>query len=143
MIKNALNFYWSTTPIGQVINIADKYLTDTHKPNVSITELEQSAMEAKITGEVLTNQAKVQQEQAIATRILLAEVVEIEEYYDISGQGNLGLSADGASETITLGASLQGKKISKRVIKFSGFNNNVSEETLNNMMLSQKSEETQ
>ena len=129
MIKNALNFYWSTTPIGQVINIADKYLTDTHKPNVSITELEQSAMEAKITAEVLTNQAKVQQEQAIATRILLAEVVEIEEYYDISGQGNLGLSADGASETITLGASLQGKKISKRVIKFSGFNNNVSEET--------------
>ena len=123
MIKNALNFYWSTTPIGQVINIADKYLTDTHKPNVSITELEQSAMEAKITAEVLTNQAKVQQEQAIATRILLAEVVEIEEYYDISGQGNLGLSADGASETITLGASLQGKKISKRVIKFSGFNN--------------------
>lgn len=100
-------------------------------------------MEAKITAEVLTNQAKVQQEQAIATRILLAEVVEIEEYYDISGQGNLGLSADGASETITLGASLQGKKISKRVIKFSGFNNNVSEETLNNMMLSQKSEETQ
>ena len=143
MIKNALNFYWSTTPIGQVINIADKYLTDTHKPNVSITELEQSAMEAKITAEVLTNQAKVQQEQAIATRILLAEGVEIEEYYDISGQGNLGLSADGASETITLGASLQGKKISKRVIKFSGFNNNVSEETLNNMMLSQKSEETQ
>ena len=143
MIKNALNFYWSTTPIGQVINIADKYLTDTHKPNVSITELEQSAMEAKITAEVLTNQAKVQQEQAIATRILLAEVVEIEEYYDISGQGNLGLSADGASETITLGASLQGKKISKRVIKFSGFNNNVSEETLNNMMLSQKSEESQ
>ena len=143
MIKNAVNFYWSTTPIGQVINIADKYLTDTHKPNVSITELEQSAMEAKITAEVLTNQAKVQQEQAIATRILLAEVVEIEEYYDISGQGNLGLSADGASETITLGASLQGKKISKRVIKFSGFNNNVSEETLNNMMLSQKSEETQ
>ena len=143
MIKNALNFYWSTTPIGQVINIADKYLTDTHKPNVSITELEQSAMEAKITAEVLTNQAKVQQEQAIATRILLAEVVEIEEYYDISGQGNLVLSADGASETITLGASLQGKKISKRVIKFSGFNNNVSEETLNNMMLSQKSEETQ
>ena len=143
MIKNALNFYWSTTPIGQVINIADKYLTDTHKPNVSITELEQSAMEAKITAEVLTNQAKVQQEQAIATRILLAEVVEIEEYYDISGKGNLGLSADGASETITLGASLQGKKISKRVIKFSGFNNNVSEETLNNMMLSQKSEETQ
>ena len=143
MIKNALNFYWSTTPIGQVINIADKYLTDTHKPNVSITELEQSAMEAKITAEVLTNQAKVQQEQAIATRILLAEVVEIEEYYDISGQGNLGLSADGASETITLGASLQGKKISKRVIKFSGFNNNVSEETLNNMMLSQNSEETQ
>ena len=143
MIKNALNFYWSTTPIGQVINIADKYLTDTHKPNVSITELEQSAMEAKLTAEVLTNQAKVQQEQAIATRILLAEVVEIEEYYDISGQGNLGLSADGASETITLGASLQGKKISKRVIKFSGFNNNVSEETLNNMMLSQKSEETQ
>lgn len=36
MIKNALNFYWSTTPIGQVINIADKYLTDTHKPNVSL-----------------------------------------------------------------------------------------------------------
>ena len=117
MIKNALNFYWSTTPIGQVINIADKYLTDTHKPNVSITELEQSAMEAKITAEVLTNQAKVQQEQAIATRILLAEVVEIEEYYDISGQGQAGMNADMASETISIGLSLEGKKISKRVIE--------------------------
>ena len=143
----------SLTPMGQALNIAEKYLAETHKPNATLSELETSAMEAKITAEVLTNQAKVQQEQArasnskqqqaIATRILLAEVVEIEEYYDISGQGNLGLSADGASETITLGASLQGKKISKRVIKFSGFNNNVSEETLNNMMLSQKSEETQ
>lgn len=140
MLKKAANIYMSLTPMGQALNIAEKYLAETHKPNATLSELETSAMEAKITAEVLTNQAKVQQEQAIATRILLAEVVEIEEYYDISGKGQAGMNADMASETISIGLSLEGKKISKRVIKFSGFNTNVSEETLNNMMISKTEE---
>ena len=50
------------------------------------------------------------------------------------------MNADMASKTISIGLSLEGKKISKRVIKFSGFNTNVSEETLNNMMISKTEE---
>ena len=67
MLKKAANIYMSLTPMGQALNIAEKYLAETHKPNATLSELETSAMEAKITAEVLTNQAKVQQEQAIAS----------------------------------------------------------------------------
>ncbi len=67
MLKKAANIYMSPTPMGQALNIAEKYLAETHKPNATLSELETSAMEAKITAEVLTNQAKVQQEQAIAS----------------------------------------------------------------------------
>jgi len=48
-------------------------------------------------------QAKVAQELAIARRVELAEQVEIEEFYDTSGEGNIGLKAD--EKSVALGAS--------------------------------------
>ena len=75
-------------------------------------------MSFEIKATVLQNQAKVEQELAIARRIDSAEEVEIEEYYDVSGSGSVGLKADEAS--VTIGANGDGRKVTKRVIKFKG-----------------------
>lgn len=61
-------------------------------------------------------QAKVAQEMAIAQRIQSAQEVEIEEYYEGTGEGNAGLSSnDGA---INLGVSGKGSKVTKRIYRF-------------------------
>ena len=61
-------------------------------------------------------QAKIAQELAIAQRILNAEVVEIEEFYDRSGRGHLG--AKGDQDGATLGFGAEGKSVVKRIYKF-------------------------
>jgi hypothetical protein len=63
-------------------------------------------------------QARVAQELAIAERISNAETVEIEEFYDVSGEGGLGIN--GKQGSFNLGASGEGRKITKRIYKFTG-----------------------
>ena len=63
-------------------------------------------------------QAKAMQELAIAHRIQTAEQVEIEEYYDYSGEGSVGLSA--TSETLGLSASGKGSRVVRRICRFTG-----------------------
>ena len=84
----------------------------------TLQELKEDALREEIKASVLQNQAKVEQELAIARRIDSAEEVEIEEYYDISGQGSAGLKGDGAG--VTFGLNGEGRKVTKRVIKFKG-----------------------
>ena len=86
--------------------------------NASIKELEELALKADIEAKILQNQAKVEQELAIANRIATSEEVEIEEFYDTSGKGTAGLSAE--ESKLTLGLSAEGRKVTKRVIKFKG-----------------------
>ncbi|QIX22381.1 hypothetical protein FOB41_15120 [Agrobacterium pusense] len=65
-------------------------------------------------------QAKIAQEMAIAHRIMNAETVEIEEFYDKSASGQAGL---GVNETgVNLGLRGDGKSVTKRIYKFSGNN---------------------
>lgn len=90
------------------------------KENVTTDELSKEARKANIKSNVLIEQAKVEQESSIAKRILIAEEVDIEEYYDIAGSGGAGLKTDGS--TFSLGAQAEGKKVTKRVFKFKGFN---------------------
>lgn len=63
--------------------------------------------------------AKVQQELAISSRIATADEVEIEEYYEGSGKGNLGALAD--EKGINLGVAGEGKRVIKRVLRFKGW----------------------
>lgn len=70
----------------------------------------------KIQFELL--QAKIAQELAIAHRIINAEVVEIEELYDNSATGHVGLKVDGEAASIGLG--VQGKSVTKRIYQFKG-----------------------
>ncbi|MES5323621.1 hypothetical protein [Alcaligenes phenolicus] len=86
-----------------------------------IAELELEAAKQKVVMEFQAHQAKVSQEVAIAERITTSSVVEITEYYDVSGKGHIGLSANETS--ITGGVGGEGKKVTHRVIKFTGFSN--------------------
>ena len=63
-------------------------------------------------------QAKVAQELAIADRIRTAVEVEIEEFYDVSGEAALGGGTDGATVSVKLGA--KGSKVTRRVYRFQG-----------------------
>jgi hypothetical protein len=63
-------------------------------------------------------QARVAQEVAIARRIQTADEVEMEEYYDYSGDGHIGGKYDGTN--ISIGAGGSGRRVSKRIFKFKG-----------------------
>ena len=84
----------------------------------SLSELRDEAQRAEIQAQTLLSQAKVEQELAISRRIDSAEEVEIEEYYDTSGKGSAGLNTDGAG--VNFGLSGEGRRVTKRIIKFKG-----------------------
>jgi hypothetical protein len=84
-----------------------------------LESLELEAKKQKIVMEFQAHQARVAQELAIAERIAASLEVVIEEYYDGSGKGNAGIKAD--SDGVMVGASGEGRRVTKRVIKFSGW----------------------
>jgi len=84
-----------------------------------LAKLEEEAKKQKIVMEFQAHQARVTQELAIAERIAVSHNVVIEEYYDGSGKGHAGLKADG--EAISVGVSGEGRRVTKRVIRFSGW----------------------
>ncbi|WP_406641589.1 hypothetical protein [Pectobacterium brasiliense] len=86
-----------------------------------IAELELEAAKQKIVMDFQSHQARVSQEVAIAERISTSSEVEITEYYDVSGKGHAGLNASEA--TVSVGLAGEGRKVTHRVIKFSGFSN--------------------
>ena len=54
-----------------------------------LSELEEIGRRVEIESAALLSQAKVEQEVSIARRILCAQEVEIEEFYDVKGSGSL------------------------------------------------------
>ncbi|MBU4524132.1 MAG: hypothetical protein KUA37_00065 [Desulfomicrobium sp.] len=118
IVKFAIN------PSGYLIRKAldtaiESFTTDAKSKTVTTAKLEEEAIRQDIETRVLQGKARVEQELAIARRIDNAEDVEIEEYYDSSGEGALGLKT--SEESLTLGASGAGRRITKRVYKFKGF----------------------
>ena len=94
--------------------------------NGTIAELEEEAIKQELSNRISESQAKVAQELAIASRIESADEVEIEEYYDISGDGNIGLSA--GESGVKLGTGGSGRKVTKRIYRFKGWNEKSLEE---------------
>ncbi|MBB1439975.1 hypothetical protein H5202_15105 [Shewanella sp. SG41-4] len=108
-------------PTGYLIGLGVKKIVESISESgksTTIDELEEINRRAQIKATALLAQAKVEQELAIARRIDSAEEVEIEEYYDTSGKGNLGFS--GETDKVTLGLGGEGRRVTKRVIKFKG-----------------------
>ena len=64
--------------------------------------------------------AKVEQEVSIARRILCAQEVEIEEFYDVKGSGSAGFSQQ--EQGVQLGLAGDVQRVTRRVIRFNGFN---------------------
>ena len=91
----------------------------TEAESKGITSLEDEAKKQRINMEFQAHQARVAQELAISQRIYFSESVEIEEFYDGQGKGSLGLKGDESG--ITFGASGEGRRVTKRVIKFAGW----------------------
>lgn len=84
-----------------------------------LASLEEEAKKQKFVMEFQAHQARVAQELAIAERIAASHEVVIEEFYAGFGKGHAGLKTDG--EAISLGASGEGRRVTKRVIRFSGW----------------------
>ena len=120
-VITAAKIYYN--PLGFLIEkISESTANSTNdsNKNQSIEDLQLSARKQELQMQMAEAQAKVAQEIAKAKRIELAEEVEIEEFYDTSGEGNLGLKAD--AKSVALGASGSGRKVTKRIYKFSGVN---------------------
>ncbi len=111
----------AVNPTGYLIEKAMTYNVETFNKSTeksSIQELKELALREEIKASVLQNQAKVEQELSIARRIDSAEEVEIEEYYDLSGSGGVGLT--GNENSMSIGFNAEGRKVSRRIIKFKG-----------------------
>ncbi len=110
-------------PTGYLIGKIAEYALDSIKEDPSkksLEELQLAAKKQELQMLMAEAQAKVAQELAIAKRIEIAEEVEIEEFYDINAEGNIGINAK--EQSISLGASASGRRVSKRIYKFSGVN---------------------
>ena len=86
-----------------------------------INKLQEEAAIQEIENRISEFQARVAQELAIAKRIENAYEVEIEEFYDSSGEGSLG--AQYKEGTFNLGATGSGRRVNKRIYRFKGFAN--------------------
>lgn len=119
--------------IGKGTEIAiEKIQNMANKEDSTIEMLREEATRQEIIAQVSEAQAKVTQELAIAQRINTAETVEIEEFYDTSGKG--GINANVNEAGLTGGLSGEGRKVTKRIYKFSGWHSGATEvfEKMNN-----------
>lgn len=106
--------------IGGIVAALNKSQDDLKEAeNKGITSLEDEAKKQRINMEFQAHQARVAQELAISQRIYFSDTVEIEEFYEGQGKGSLGVKGDDSG--ITIGASGEGRRVTKRVIKFAGW----------------------
>lgn len=85
-------------------------------------ELEAVIAKQRRLMEFQVEQARVAQEMAIAQRISSSTDVEIEEFYDESGEigGELGGSAKGGAVSVKAGAKKAQQRVVRRIYKFKG-----------------------
>lgn len=108
--------------LGPVVAIATALATSQNEIKEaeaqSLESLENAARKQQIVMDFQTHQARVAQEISIAQRIASSAEVEIEEYYDLSGKANAGLKAE--EKSVALGVAGEGRRVTKRIIKFKG-----------------------
>jgi len=85
-----------------------------------VSELKDEVDKESIRLQFALQQARIAQELAIARRIEMASEVEIEEFYDNSGKGNIGANFDATAKTMGLGVGAEGRFVTKRVYHFRG-----------------------
>lgn len=117
--KNILKYASPLTSL--VVETAKKVIQKSNAVADSgdLEAIKQEALRQEISLKMSEFQAKVAQEIAIARRIDTAEEVIIEEYYDTTGEGGLGVKL--SEENISAGLSGSGRRVSKRVYTFKGW----------------------
>ena len=111
---------WS--PLGMIMEHIDKASGAVDAAaDQGIEKLSEEVAKQELRMKFELQQAKIAQELAIAQRILNAEIVEIEEFYDTSGSGTAGLNT--TAESMTLVLSIEGKRVTKRIYQFKGGHN--------------------
>jgi hypothetical protein len=105
--------------LAQIAESTSKNVT--HSDAAADKELATLRMEAErqeLQMRISEAQARVAQEIAIARRIESAEEVEMEEFYDYSGEASVGGRVD--EKGIFVGAGGSGRRVSKRIYRFRG-----------------------
>ena len=113
--------------LSQIAESASKNVT--HGDAIADKELAALRVEAERQELQMRNaeaQARVAQEIAIARRIESAEEVEMEEFYDYSGEGSVGGKLD--EKGLFVGAGGSGRRVSKRIYRFRGHSLQLTEE---------------
>ena len=100
--------------------ITDSVSETREATKMELADLRLMAEKQALQMRMAESQAKVAQELAIARRIERAAEVEIEEFYDLQGEGSLGVKVD--EKAVTLGASASAQRVCKRIYKFRGAN---------------------
>ncbi|ELK6104093.1 hypothetical protein [Citrobacter freundii] len=113
----------TTTSSFIAADVSEISIRDTRNTTISVENED-------ITADTLLSYSKIEQELAIARRTLVSETVEIEEYYGNSLKGDVGAKL--SATNIGLAASAEKGKVTKRIIKFTGFNSE-TESMLNAM----------
>lgn len=104
--------------IVKIVNASSKSVESaSHK---SASDLSEEIQKQTMNMQFAQQQARVEQELAIARRIDNAEHVEIEEFYDTNGKGGVGV--DISTEKKAIGAFVEGRVVTKRVYHFRGRN---------------------
>lgn len=115
----------TTYLIGKGAEKAVEKVQNLTENNAPIQELRNEAGRQEILAQMAESQARVSQELAIAQRINTAEQVEIEEFYDVSGKG--GLTANVTEGAVNAGLTGEGRKVTKRIYRFTGWHAGASE----------------
>ena len=104
-------------PIIDGVERAAKAINSASDEGFDALKKEVAKQEVRLRFEL--QQAKIAQELAIAQRISSAEIVEIEEFYDVSAGGQAGAQMNEGS--IVLGFGAEKKGVTKRIYQFKGF----------------------
>ncbi|QNH14937.1 hypothetical protein HEP74_00050 [Xanthomonas sp. SS] len=121
VFEKALEVMVKSTPIiGPVAGVLIESARDTEAASQGndIAALVNEAKRQELSLHMAKMQAQVAQELAIAHRIENAVEVEIEEYYEGSGKGGLSGAANAEGGSVFLGG--EGRKVVKRVYRFTG-----------------------
>lgn len=116
MLDTMLPSYWLAKKIVEAVTATE---SDGSATDIERTYADTQSVRQKI--ELMQAAARAAQEHALAERIKFAEEVEIEEFYEASGGGDLGLKGDAKSQTAAFGAFGRGQKVTRRVVKLKGW----------------------
>jgi hypothetical protein len=95
-----------------------------------LTTLRIEAERQELQMRISEAQARVAQEIAIARRIESADEVEMEEFYDYSGEASVGGKLD--EKGVFVGAGGSGRRVSKRIYRFRGHSMQTADEIVVN-----------